>query len=346
MQSYSLNELAEIISAELVINQDAAQSCISGINSIDKAKAGELSFIVNQKYAAKLAQCSASALIVPPELAAETSVPLLICKDPYFAYAKISQLFEKRPKQTQGIHPSAVVADSAEVHSTACIGANAVISDKAKIGANTRVEAGAYIGEEVVIGENSYIQANVSIHYACEIGNQVLIQSGTVIGSDGFGYAPKKGGWEKIAQLGRVIIGNDVEIGANTCIDRGALQDTIIGDNVIIDNLVHIAHNVEIKKASAIAGCVGIAGGTVMGKGCTVGGQAGINGHIEIADNVHLSGMAMVTNSIKESGQYASGLPLMPQKDWRKTVVYVRQIERLNKRVKALEKQLEKEKKD
>lgn len=338
MPSYSLKELAEIVSAELVINQGAADCCISGINSIEQAQIGEISFIVNQKYADKLSQTAASAVILKPELAQATDIPLLICKDPYLAYAKISQLFEKRPQQAQGIHPSAVVFATADVHSTACIGANAVISEGAIIGAHTVIESGVYIGDEVIIGKNTHIQANVSIHYACEIGDEVLIQSGSVIGTDGFGYAPKENGWEKIAQIGRVIIGNRVEIGANCCIDRGALQDTIIADDVIIDNLVQIAHNVEIKQATAIASCVGIAGSTQIGKGCTIGGQAGINGHIEIADNVHLSGMAMVTNSIKESGQYASGLPLMPQKSWRKAVVYLRKIESLAKRIKDLEK--------
>lgn len=344
MQSYSIKELAEVISAEVVLNQGSEDERIIGINSIEHAKPKEISFIVNQKYAGQLNHTSAGAVIIRPELVQPTPLALLVCSNPYLAYAQISKLFEKRPNAPLGIHPTAVICDTADVHHSACIGANAVISARAKIGANTVIGPGVYVGDEVVVGAHSHIQANVSIHYACEVGDCVLIQSGSVIGSDGFGYAPKKDGWEKIAQVGRVIIGNRVEIGANTCIDRGAIQDTLIADDVIIDNLVQIGHNVEIKRATAIASCVGIAGSTVVGKNCTIGGQAGINGHIEITDNVHLSGMAMVTKGIKEPGLYAAGLPLMAQKAWRKVVVHIRKLDDLAKRVKALEN--EKESKD
>lgn len=335
--TYSLKELSEIISAEQIVNENVQSGRISGINSIENAQQGEISFIANQKYASKLSSTSASAVIVPPDLTVSSKIPLLICSNPYLAYAQISQLFDKCPIPSQGIHPTAVICETADVHHSACVGANAVISAKAKIGANTVIGSGVYIGDGVIVGTHSHIQANVSIHYACEVGDHALIQSGTVIGSDGFGYAPKKDGWEKIAQVGRVIIGNRVEIGANTCIDRGAIQDTLIADDVIIDNLVHISHNVEVRQATAIAGGVGIAGSTVVGKNCTIGGQSGINGHIEITDNVHLSGMAMVTKGIKEPGLYAAGLPLMAQRAWRKVVVHIRKLDDLAKRVKVLE---------
>lgn len=339
MQSYSIKELAEIISAELALNHGSQDKRIIGINSIEHAKPKEISFIVNQKYARQLSSTSASAVIVPPDLAISTQTTLLICADPYLAYAKLSQLFEKRPKSYSGIHASAVIGDGVEIDDTASIGANAVIGKNVRIGAYTTIEAGCFIGDGTTVGEYCLIRANVTIHYDCVLGNHVCIQSGSVIGADGFGYAPKVDGWEKIAQIGRVMIGNRVEIGANSCIDRGALQDTVIGDDVIIDNLVQVGHNVEIKSATAVTSCVAIAGSAVIGKNCTVGGNSAINGHIKIEDNIHIAGMSLVTKSIKESGQYASGMPMMPQNKWRRAIAHMRNIDDLASRVKSLEKE-------
>lgn len=337
MSVYSLQQVTEQLAIPLA--PDVPPCFIHALNDIERAKAGEISFVVSEKYADKLAQTGASAVLVPPSLA-QAARPqgciLLVCPDPYLAYAKVSQLFSQAPK-LQGVHAAAVIANSAKVHATACIGAHAVIGERVQIGAHTQIGAGAVLEDDVSIGEHSCLKANVSVHYGCKIGSQVLIQANSVIGSDGFGYAPKQGGWEKIAQLGTVIIGNRVEIGANVTIDRGALQDTIIADDVIIDNQVHVAHNVEIQNATAIAGGVGIAGSTKIGKNCLIGGASGITGHIEITDGVCLAGMSMVTNHIKESGWYASGLPSMPQKEWRKAVVHLRKIESLTKRIKALE---------
>lgn len=338
MPSYSLNQIAEIISAKEVVNPKAEECLISGINSIEQADKGEISFIVNQKYARQLSSTSASAVIVPPDLAVSSTMPLLISSNPYLAYAKLSQLFEKRPAPCSGIHPTAVIGEGAQIDDTASIGANVVVGENARVGANSIVEAGCFIGDKAIIGDKCLLRANVTIHYACVLGNQVSIQSGSVIGADGFGYAPKSGGWEKIAQIGRVIIGDRVEIGANSCVDRGALQDTIIGDDVIIDNLVQVGHNVEIKSATAITSCVAIAGSAEIGKNCTIGGNSAINGHIQITDNVHIAGMSLVTKSINEPGQYASGMPLMDQKTWRRTAVHVRNIEVMASRVKKLEK--------
>ncbi len=338
MSAYPLKQLADMIAAT-VTDSDAA-CLINGLKDIEQAKAGDISFVVSDKYAEKLAKTQASAVIVPTNISPDNAPKhciLLTCKDPYLAYAKISTLFSQAPKVPQGIHATAVVAATANIHASAAIGAHAVIGEQVNIGAHCQIGAGVYIEDKVQIGEQSRINANVTIHYASQIGKQVLIQANSVIGSDGFGYASKAGGWEKIAQLGSVIIGNRVEIGANVTIDRGALQDTIIADDVIIDNQVHIAHNVEIQNATAIAGGVGIAGSTKIGKNCLIGGATGITGHINIADGVCLTGMSMVTNHIKESGWYASGLPSMPQKEWRKAVVHVRNIESLAKRIKALE---------
>ncbi|MCE7617484.1 UDP-3-O-(3-hydroxymyristoyl)glucosamine N-acyltransferase, partial [Vibrio fluvialis] len=240
-----------------------------------------------------------------------------------------------------GIAPSAVVADDAKLGNNVSIGANAVIESGVELGDNVIIGAGCFIGKNAKLGDHTKLWANVTIYHNVVVGERCLIQSGTVIGSDGFGYANERGEWIKIPQLGSVRIGNRVEIGACTTIDRGALDDTVIEDNVILDNQMQIAHNVHIGYGTAMAGGTIVAGSTKIGKYCIIGGASVVNGHIEIADGVTITGMGMVMRSIDEKGMYSSGIPLQTNKEWRKTAARVHRIDEMNKRLKAVEKLLE-----
>uniref|UniRef100_A0A3B0LXV9 UDP-3-O-(3-hydroxymyristoyl)glucosamine N-acyltransferase n=1 Tax=Arsenophonus endosymbiont of Trialeurodes vaporariorum TaxID=235567 RepID=A0A3B0LXV9_9GAMM len=244
------------------------------------------------------------------------------------------------PEPAQNIHPSAVIAEDVKLGEDVAIGANAVIESGATLGNQVIIGAGCFIGKNVKIGQSTRLWANVSVYHNVEIGEQCFIQSGTVIGSDGFGYANEKGQWIKIPQLGTVIIGNNVEIGACTTIDRGALENTIIGNGVIIDNQCQIAHNVIIGDHSAIAGGVIMAGSLKIGQYCMIGGASVINGHMEICDKVTITGMGMVIRPISEQGIYSSGIPLQPNKVWRKTAALVMNINEMAKRMKALERKV------
>ena len=335
-----LSVLAEKLNAEL--NGDAACG-VSAVASLEKAGPGQLSFLSNSKFRSYLADTQASAVLIKaadlPFVA--PGVNSLVVADPYVAFAKAAQLFDTTPDTAKpGIAPSAVIDASAKIAADAHIGANAVISANAKIAAGVQIGAGCFIGEGAEIAENTRLWANVTVYHGVKIGARCVIQSGAVIGADGFGFANERGRWLKIPQTGSVRIGDDCEIGANICIDRGAIDDTVIGNNVILDNLSQIAHNVVIGDHTAIAGATTIAGSTTIGRYCIIGGAAAINGHISICDGVHISGMAMVMKSISEKGVYTSGLPATTNAEWRKTTAKLRQIDQLYQRVKLLEKQL------
>jgi len=333
-----LQQLAEVVDGKL---DGDPNIIINGVANIAKANEGDITFLVNEKFRSFLSDTKASAVILSKEHAEECPVNAIIVDDPYLSYAKIAAFLSRNRDVKTGIDKTAVVHHSATVHSSAWVGPNSVIEANAKIHAGAFLQANNFVGENCEIGENCTLKSNVSIYHGTVIGKNCILHSGAVIGSDGFGLANDNGTWFKIPQLGNVIIGNDVEIGANSTIDRGAIDDTIIRDGVKIDNLVHVAHNVDIGEHTALAACVGIAGSTKIGKHCTAGGGAAITGHIEIADKVHLGGMAMVTKSIKESGAYSSGLPAEPASKWRKNVVRFRQFEKIEKRVKTLEKELD-----
>ncbi|MCC5451582.1 UDP-3-O-(3-hydroxymyristoyl)glucosamine N-acyltransferase [Rheinheimera sp. UJ51] len=335
-----LSVLAEKLNAEL--NGDAACG-VSAVASLEKAGPGQLSFLSNSKFRSYLADTQASAVLIKaadlPFVA--PGVNSLVVADPYVAFAKAAQLFDTTPDTAKlGIAPSAVIDASANIAADAHIGANAVISANAKIAAGVQIGAGCFIGEGTEIAENTRLWANVTVYHGVKIGARCVIQSGAVIGADGFGFANERGRWLKIPQTGGVRIGDDCEIGANICIDRGAIDDTVIGNNVILDNLSQIAHNVVIGDHTAIAGATTVAGSTTIGRYCIIGGAAAINGHISICDGVHISGMAMVMKSISEKGIYTSGLPATTNAEWRKTTAKLRQIDQLYQRVKLLEKQL------
>ncbi|EGU36892.1 UDP-3-O-(3-hydroxymyristoyl)glucosamine N-acyltransferase [Vibrio scophthalmi] len=338
MKTLTLAELATITGGEL--HGDAAAT-VTMVAPMDKAQQGHVTFLSNPKYAKHLVECQATVVMVKEAQRELCSGNALIVADPYVAFAKVAQALDVTPKSASGIAPSAVIDPTASLGENVAIGANAVIEEGVTLGDNVVIGAGCFVGKNANIGNNTQLWSNVSVYHNVEIGSDCLVQANTVIGSDGFGYANEKGEWIKIPQLGTVRIGNRVEIGACTTIDRGALDDTIIADNVIIDNQMQIAHNVEIGYGTAMAGATVVAGSTKIGKYCIIGGASVLNGHIEIADGVTITGMGMVMRSIEEKGMYSSGIPLQTNKEWRRTATRVHRIDEMNKRLKAVEKQLE-----
>ncbi|MEX1669382.1 UDP-3-O-(3-hydroxymyristoyl)glucosamine N-acyltransferase [Zhongshania guokunii] len=333
----SLSELAEYLDAQLVGD---ANHMIAGIADLQAAGSSDLSFINQESYLQYLAESATGAVILNADFADKYTGNKLIVANTYLAYAKVSALFESLSQLATGIHPSAVIAASAKVDPSAAIGPNCVVGENATIGNGAKLYSGVSVGDRASIGDNTLIHPNVVIYHGVSLGKNCLIHSGTVIGSDGFGFAPSRDGWQKIHQLGAVIVGDNVEIGSNCSIDRGALGNTVISDGVIIDNLVHIAHNVKIGKRSAIAGCVGIAGSATLGENCTVAGAVAINGHISIADNSHFHGGTIVTKGNTEAGVFASAPPQQDVKKWRRNSVRYTQLDEMSSRIRQLEKQL------
>ncbi len=331
----TLAELATSLDASLAGDGDAI---IRGIAPLQEATSEQLSFLSSAKFEQHLSTTQAGALMLKQGSETDYEGNILWVSDPYASYAAASALFDPRPKRVTGIHASAVVSASAQVSPSAAIGANCVIGDNVVIGDGCEIYPGVIISEDCVVGDNCLLYANVTLYSKVTIGSKVIVHSGTVIGSDGFGFAPTSEGWVKIHQVGGVVIGDRVEIGANTAIDRGAIGDTVIHDGVIIDNQVHIAHNVEIGENTAVAGCVGIAGSTKIGKNCTFAGAVAVNGHIEIADNCHFNGGTIVTKGTSEPGAYASATPMLDVKTWRKSAVRFGQLDDLAGRIRKLEK--------
>jgi UDP-3-O-[3-hydroxymyristoyl] glucosamine N-acyltransferase len=332
-KAFTLKALADYLGGRCI--GDGTVS-ISRLAPLETAGAGDLSFVAKPALAKLLSNAQASAYIVGPELADRIANGIEI-KEPYVAYAKVSKLFELCPSIPRGVHPMACVDPSAVLAADVAIGPFCVIGADAQIGAGVQLASGVHIGARSSIGEGSYLFAHVVIYHDVSIGKRARIHANTTIGSDGFGFAPSANGWQKIHQLGGVVVGDDVEIGANTSIDRGALEATEIAAGVIIDNQVHIAHNVKIGAQTAIAGCVGIAGSAVIGAHCTMGGFVAISGHVEIADHVHFNGASVVTKSISEPGHYSSGVPLQEVKEWRRNAVRFSQLDSWVERIKALE---------
>ena len=314
---------------------------IRGVCTIQDASAGCVTFLVNPLYKKHLAMTQAAAVILCESDAESCPVNAIISRDPYYTYSQLAAFFDDRPKPHSGVHPSASVSEGCEIDPTVSIGANAVIEKGVKIGAFVTIGSGCVVGEYSEIGEKSRLDANVTLYHKVKIGKHVTIASGTVIGSDGFGIAKHKGAWHKVPQLGSVIIEDDVEIGANCAIDRGAIGDTVIEKGVRLDNLIQLGHNVKIGQHTAIAGCVGVAGSSTIGSNCLVGGQAGFAGHITIADNVVITGGTEVTKSIREPGIYSSGVGgVVTNLEWRKNSARFLRLEQLYQRVKTLENQL------
>ena len=334
MTIWTLETIAQRVAGTV---QGQSDYVIEGLATLKSAQAQQLSFLANPLYRPALATTQAGAVLLRAEDAQDYQGQAIIVANPYAAYAQLTHYFDRTPKGVVGIHTQAVVSDSAHIDPTASIAACAVIADEVTIGAGTIIEAGAIIGVRVQIGKNCRIRANAVIHHDCVLGDRVTIHSGAVIGDDGFGFAPHQGRWHKIAQIGRVVLHNDVDIGCNTTIDRGALDDTVIYEGAIIDNQVQIAHNVEIGAHTVIAACCGISGSSKIGAYCVLAGGVGLVGHIELCDNVQVTGMTMITKSITKAGSYSSVTAFDSTENWKKMAVRLKKIDEMAKRLRELE---------
>jgi UDP-3-O-[3-hydroxymyristoyl] glucosamine N-acyltransferase len=332
----SLFDLAERTGATLA--GDGAV-LLSHVATLESAGPGAITFLANRKYRPQLAGTRATAVIIDPDVAGETTLPKLVSATPYVVYAKVAAILHPAEPTVPGIHPTAVVDPRARVAPSASVGPNAVVGAGAVIGERARIGAGSIVGADTAIGDDVVLHANVTIYDRCIVGPRSIMHSGAVIGADGFGMAEENGRWLKIPQLGRVVIGADVEIGANTTVDRGAIDDTVIENDVKLDNQIQVAHNCRIGAHTAIAGCVGIAGSTRIGKNCRIGGAAMFGGHIEICDGVVISGASQVMRSIAVPGEYAGAYPAMPHAQWRRLLVATRRLPQLDSRVRELERE-------
>ena len=336
--SKSLGSLVEALGGELF--GDPALS-IHRLAPLATAQNGELAFVAQARYASQIASTQASALIVPPALreAAQARGACIVSPDPYLYFARLTQWWRAQhaPPAASRIDPLASIHPSAQVDPSADVGPFAVIGAGARVARGVRIEAHSVLGAGATVGENSVLHPRVTLGDACHLGARCIVHSGVVIGADGFGFAPHDGQWVKIEQLGAVRIGNDVEIGANTCIDRGALDDTVIEDGVKLDNLIQIGHNVRIGAHTAMAGCAGVAGSATIGAHCTVGGGAVVLGHLNLADGVHISAASVVTRSIRTAGHYTGLFPIDDNASWEKNAASVKQLHRLRERLRALE---------
>ncbi|GAC1030423.1 UDP-3-O-(3-hydroxymyristoyl)glucosamine N-acyltransferase [Pseudomonas sp. No.21] len=335
--TFTLGQLAERLDATLRGDETRV---VSGLATLQDAGPDQLTFLANPQYRKFLADTRAAAVLLTPADAEGFAGDALLVPNPYLAYARLSHLFDPKPVAAPGIHPSAVVAPDAKVDPSASIGPGVVIESGAQIGAGVTIGAYSVVGARSVIGEAGWLAPRVTLYHDVRIGKRVVIQSGAVIGGEGFGFANEKGVWQKIAQIGGVTLGDDVEVGANTTIDRGALADTLIGNGVKLDNQIMIAHNVQVGDNTAMAGCVGISGSTKIGRNCMIAGGVGMVGHIEVCDGVFVTGMTMVTRSITEPGAYSSGTAMQPAAEWKKSAARIRQLDDMARRLQQLEKRL------
>lgn len=358
MMSLTLKEVAQYLNQQtndrgadtkstLAVVSGDPELVITGLASLSNAEATHLSFLANSQYRTHLQSTAAGAMLITDADRDAFNGSAIVVSDPYFAFAQLTHLFDPSLDVDSGIHSTAVISDRAVIGKNVSIGAFVVVEDDAEVGDGTVLISSVHIGRGCVIGADCWIGHGATIHHGCRLGDRVRIHAGAVIGAEGFGFAPSKGRWHRIVQLGRVIIGHDVRIGANTTVDRGALDDTIIAEGVIVDNQVQIAHNVNIGAHTAIAAGTGIAGSTKIGAHCIIGGLAGIAGHLDIVDRVHITAMSMITRSISEPGSYSSGSAFEKTADWRKSAVRVRhlgetaaQIKELQLALKRLELQL------
>jgi UDP-3-O-[3-hydroxymyristoyl] glucosamine N-acyltransferase len=319
---------------------------VERVATLENAAAGAISFLANARYANQLQATRASAVILGPAARELTGLPRIVCANPYAYFARVSALLNPAPPPPPGIDASAVVHAEAQIAQDAAVGALVTVGRGASVGAGSVIGPGCVIGENVQIGCNTRLHANVTIYAGCMVGDHVIMHSGVVIGADGFGIAWDEGRWVKVPQIGRVLIGNDVEIGANTTIDRGALDDTVIEEGVKLDNLIQIAHNVRIGAHTAIAACAGVAGSATIGRYCRIGGASGIAGHLTICDNVEISTHTLITKSIDKPGTYTGAYPFEANREWRRNAAQLRHLKELADRVRALENALAAAKKE
>lgn len=336
---YTLKQLAEQVGGTIIGNGDCE---ISSVASIEKAGQGDISFVYSAKFAKYLESTRASAVIVTAELADNAKVPVLVAENARATYARVVSILYPAYQPQAGVHPSVVVDDTAQISVSAYVGANAVIESGAIIEDEAYIGPGCVIGRNSVIGPGVYLHANVTVYYGCFIGQNSIIHSGTTIGADGFGFERDQGEWLKIAQIGGVRIGKNVEIGACSTVDRGAVADTIIEDGVKLDNHIQIAHGVKVGEHSIMSNGVGVAGSTQIGKNVMVGGMTGIRDNIEIADNVMITAMSLVSKSLNKPGSYSSNTPIDDTRTWRKNTARFRQLDELARRIQQLEKLINK----
>jgi UDP-3-O-[3-hydroxymyristoyl] glucosamine N-acyltransferase len=301
-------------------------SRVSRVATLHQASAGSLSFLANPRYRKHLAVTQAAAVVLNADDATACPVAALIAPNPYLAYARIATVLYPPPPAVAGIHPSAVVAEDAKIAPSAVVGPFCVIEAGAEVGERAQLGAGCTLFAGARVGDDTRLMPKVTLYADVVVGRRCLLHSGAVVGADGFGFAPDSGGWFKVPQVGSVRIGDDVEIGANTTIDRGAIEDTVVGDGVKLDNQIQVAHNVVIGAHTAIAACTGISGSTTIGQRCMVGGMVGFAGHLTIADDVIITGCSLVSASIREAGSYSSGMPTVPTRQWRRMVANLRRF--------------------
>ena len=332
--TYSLRELAQLLGGEIIGDPDVR---VQRMATLDNAGPETIAFLANPRYLSQLAQTRAAAVIVSPAAKEATTIPRIVHDNPYAYFARVSALLKPKPPVEPGVHPSAVIHAEANVHAAAQVGAHAVIQRGAEVGEGSLIGAGTVIGEQARIGRHCLLHAAVTIYDECVLGDRVIVHSGAVIGADGFGIAFDDDRWVKVPQVGRVRIADDVEIGANTTIDRGAIDDTVIEEGVKLDNQIQIGHNVRIGAHTAIAACTGIAGSVKIGRYCRIGGAVGIAGHVSITDRVEISGNTAITKSIGEPGTYSGVYPFEANRDWRRNAAQLRHLAAIVRRVKALE---------
>ncbi len=337
-KSYRIDELAARFG--LAARGDAS-GLVSGVAPLARAEPGQLAFLANSRYVPDLAGTRAGVVVLRAEHADASPSPVLIAPDPYLAYARIAALFDHEPATAPGVHPTAVVAANAHVDAGASVGPGCVIESGARIEAGAVLGPNCVIGTDCTVGSQSRLGANVTLVTRVTLGKRVLIHAGAVLGADGFGIARDGNHWFKVPQLGGVRIGDDCEIGANTTIDRGALEDTVLEADVRLDNQIQIAHNVRIGAHTAMAGCAAVAGSASIGRDCLIGGGAGVLGHLEIADGVTITAMSLVTHSIRAPGTYSSGAPIEENRAWRRNAARMRQLDAMARRIADLEKRLE-----
>ncbi len=322
---YSLGELAVRFGLGLRGEPDLR---VSRVATLSHAGRGALSFLANPRYRRQMQSTHATAVLVAAEHVVDCPVAALIDPNPYLAYARIADLLHPQAPPAAGIHPSAVVAAGVRIPASATVGPLVVIEDDVEMGERVFVGPGCVVQRGARIGADSQLMTRVNLYPGVRIGQRCILHAGVVIGADGFGFAPNAGTWVKVPQVGSVQVGDDVEIGANTTIDRGAIDDTVVEDGVKLDNQIQVGHNVSIGAHSAIAGCVGISGSVSIGRRCMIGGGVGIAGHLTIADDVVVTGCSLVTTSLREAGSYSSGMPAVETRKWRRMVAQLRRLDR------------------
>ena len=336
-KSYTLREIAERFGGEVIGDPNAR---VTQVATLENARPDTITFLANERYLPQLKATRARAVILGTALRDATGLPRLVCGNPYAYFARVSGLLNPSRQPNSGTHVTAVIDGSAMIAADAEIGPMAVVGRNARIGAGCIIGAGCVIGDNAVLGAGVRLHANVRIYEECVIGDRVILHSGAVIGADGFGIAMADERWIKIPQIGRVVIGSDVEIGANTTVDRGAINDTVIEEGVKLDNQIQIAHNVRIGAHTAIAACAGVAGSATIGRYCHIGGASGIVGHLTIADHVEISAHTLITKSITKPGVYTGAYPFELNRDWRRNAAQLRHLSDLADRLRALEKTL------